>query len=223
MDRLGIAFQDITGAYVACAIHKMRPALNMTLLFDPKGSVEDFLEKTENRMDRMKIKHYLTVHPTKTEGRRDYFRVVNGEGYEGLILDTGAQGMDTSLLNFAISDGLFQRSFVLDILDNYMERVPKHTEKVVLALPGYSYRVEDFRRAFGEKHISVVDPLSLWLEREMKDEGDGDLRFYWTARDFEFERRMEEIFQEPVRFRTYYNHPWLRGEVKKKEHYLRRR
>ena len=125
MDRLGIAFQDITGAYVACAIHKMRPALNMTLLFDPKGSVEDFLEKTENRMGHMKIKHYLTVHPTKTEGRRDYFRVVNGEGYEGLMLDTGAQGMDTSLLNFAISDGLFQRSFVLDILDNYMERIPK--------------------------------------------------------------------------------------------------
>lgn len=216
MDRLGIAFQDITGAYVACAIHKMRPALNMTLLYDPKGSVDDFLKESEGRMGRMEIKDYLTVLPVKSVGRRDYFRVVNGNGYEGLPLDTGEEGMDTSLINFTITDGLFQRSFVLDILDSYITRVPVGTERLVLTLPGYSYRADDFRRAFGEKNISVVDPLALWVEREIKDEGSGDLRFYWTLRDFELERRMEEIFQKPIRFRTYYDHPWLRGEVKRK-------
>lgn len=216
MDRLGIAFRDITGAYVACAIHKMRPALNMTLLYDPKGSIEDFLKESEERMDRMEIKNYLTVLPEKSVGRRDYFRVVNGNGHESLPLDTGEEGMDTSLINFTIADGLFQRSFVLDILDSYMARVPAGTERVVLALPGYSYRAEDFRRAFGGKNISVIDPLALWVEREIKDEGGGDLMFYWTFRDFELERRMEEIFQKPVNFRTYYNHPWLRGEVKRK-------
>lgn len=216
MDRLGIAFRDITGAYVACAIHKMRPALNMTLLYDPKGSVEDFLKESEERMDRMETKDYLTVLPEKSVGRRDYFRVVNGNGHEGLLLDTGEEGMDTSLINFTIADGLFQRSFVLDILDSYMARVPAGTERVVLALPGYSYRAEDFRRAFGGKNISVIDPLALWVEHNIDNEGGGDLRFYWTLRDFELERRMEEIFQKPVHFRTYYNHPWLRGEVKRK-------
>lgn len=214
MNKLGIAFSDITGAYVACAIKRKRPDIDLTLLYDPAAEVKDFLTGTEERMGSMGITRYLTVYPVRTEGVRDYYREVLDLKEADLQLDLG-ESFDTQLLYFTVLDGLFQRSFTLDILESYLERIEGDIRSVKLALPGYSYRAEDFRMRLSEKGIDLVDPLDEWLLSIPRGKREGELRFFWTARNFAFERRVEEIFQSPVRFRTYYNHPWLRGEGQK--------
>nr|WP_321139005.1 hypothetical protein [Peptoniphilus sp.] len=211
-----MAFGDITGAYVACAIRNKRPDIDLIALYDPREDAGAFLKGASARMENMGVSQYVTVAPVETAGECDYYRLASRYGEADLALDLGEKGLDTRLLFFTVLDGLFQRSFVLDILRDYIDYIPEDVRSVKLALPGYSYRSEDFEYMLEERGIAVVDPLDDWLRTIPRADGEGEMRFYWTSRNFPLENRMEEIFQRPVCFRTYYRHPWLRGECQKK-------
>lgn len=76
-----------------------------------------------------------------------------------------------------MADGLFHHSYVLNMIDSYEARFEKGGT-LVLALLGYSYRRDDFSRAFKEKEIAVADPLDLWLETFPETEEEGECRFF---------------------------------------------
>lgn len=217
MNTIAIATADMTGAYVASAIRNKRPDLNITLLYDPKEHTEEFIEAVDKKLESFNVDYNLVVLSEKTGSKYDFFSTVNALCEAEMDLDLGTRGLDTAILYRSVLDGLFQRSFVLDVIDNYMARVPADIRSVKLALPGYNYRAEDFVCALEVNEVEVIDPLDVWLKKIPKIQSEGILRFYWTQRAFQIERRFSEIFQEPVLFRTYYKHPWLRGESMQKK------
>ncbi|MDY3118433.1 MAG: hypothetical protein SOW18_02710 [Peptoniphilus sp.] len=216
MERLGIAIRDRAGAYTAAAVISRRPDLSLALIYDPAGMEDAFYEKNRARFSSMGITRFLLLRE-KPLSEGDFYEWLEKSPGCDVSIGCADSNFDTALLFRTVGDGLFHHSYVLDMIDAYARRLPKGTQSAILALCGYSYRRDDFIRALKPMGIAVLDPLDRWLESIPKDEGKGDVRFYWTVRDFPFERLMGELIGEDVRFRKYYGHPWLRGEVSKRE------
>ncbi|MBS6525710.1 MAG: hypothetical protein KH322_06810 [Peptoniphilaceae bacterium] len=212
MERLGIAIKDNAGIYAAAALIRRRPDLSFTVLYDP-AEEGDFYEKNKSRFRAMKLGPSLCL---TQDSRGDFSALVEKASAKGRTLGYRHHDLNTEIIAHTIEDGLFHHSYVLEILEAYGERFEDDGGEAVLALLGYSYRRDDFARAFRPKGIAVVDPLDLWLDAIPETGEKGDCRFYWTVRDFPAERLMGELLGEEVRFRKYYSHPWLRGEASKK-------
>ena len=212
MERLGIAIKDKAGIYAAAALIRRRPDLSFTVLYDPAED-GDFYEKNQSRFRNMKLGPSLCF---TQDPRSDFSALVEKASSKGRSLGYRHHDLNTETIAHTIEDGLFHHSYVLEILEAYVARFEKGGGPAVLALLGYSYRRDDFARAFGAKGIAVFDPLDLWLDAILETGKEGACRFYWTVRDFPAERLMGELLGEEVRFRKYYSHPWLRGEASKK-------
>ena len=215
MERLGIAIRDKAGVYAAAALIRRRPDLSFTVLYDPEGEASDFYESNRARFPSMNLSPciYLGEDYRGDESFYSLLREVSGEGFTVGLKDSD---FNTEFLYHTLGDGLFHHSYVLHMIDDYAERLSDEGT-AILALLGYSYRSCDFARTFREKGISVVDPLDRWHNMIPEREEEGELRLYWTVRDYDLERLMSELIGETLRFRKYYSHPWLRGEVSKRQ------
>ena len=215
MERLGIAIRDKAGVYAAAALIRRRPDLSFTVLYDPEGEASDFYESNRARFQSMNLSPciYLGEDYRGDESFYSPLREVSGEGFTVGLKDSD---FNTEFLYHTLGDGLFHHSYVLHMIDDYAERLSDEGT-AILALLGYSYRSCDFARTFREKGISVVDPLDRWHNMIPEREEEGELRLYWTVRDYDLERLMSELIGETLRFRKYYSHPWLRGEVSKRQ------
>ena len=215
MERLGIAIRDKAGVYAAAALIRRRPDLSFTVLYDPEGEASDFYESNRARFQSMNLSPciYLGEDYRGDESFYSLLREVSGEGFTVGLKDSD---FNTEFLYHTLGDGLFHHSYVLHMIDDYAERLSDEGT-AILALLGYSYRSCDFARTFREKGISVVDPLDRWHNMIPEREEEGELRLYWTVRDYDLERLMSELIGETLRFRKYYSHPWLRGEVSKRQ------
>lgn len=215
MERLGIAIRDRVGVYAAAALIRRRPDLSFTVLYDPEGDASDFYESNEARFRSMKLGPciYLGEDYRGDESFYSLLREVNGEGFTVGLKDSD---FNTEFLYHTLGDGLFHHSYVLHMIDDYAERLSDEGT-AILALLGYSYRADDFAHAFQVKGVKIADPLDQWHVMIPEREEEGELRLYWTVRDFSVERLMCELLGKAVRFRKYYSHPWLRGEVSKRQ------
>ena len=215
MEKLGIAIKDKAGIYAAAALIRRRPDLSFTVLYDPEGEASDFYERNQARFQSMKLSPclYLAEDYRGVNSFYDLLRDVRDKNFTVGLRDSD---FNTEFLYHTLGDGLFHHSYVLHIMDDYAKRLSIEGT-AVLGLLGYSYRADDFARAFQEKGATVVDPLAHWLSTIPKREEEGKLRLYWTVRDYNLERLMGELLGEAVRFRKYYSHPWLRGEATKKD------
>lgn len=211
MERLGIAINDKAGMYAAAALIRRRRDLSFTILYDP-ATGDDFFKKNKARFRSMKMDAALYL---SQDADGDFVDLFKKAPAEGRTMGYRNHDVNTEFLAHTVADGLFHHSYVLNMIDAYGARLEKGGA-VVLALLGYSYRRDDFIRAFKEKEIAVVDPLDLWLDAFCETEEAGECRFFWTVWDFSVERFMSELLGEAVHFRKYYPHPWLRGEVSKK-------
>ena len=212
MERLGIAINDKAGIYAAAALIRRRPDLSFTILYDPVEE-GDFYERNKSRFRTMKLNHVLCL---SQDSKGDFSALVNKDSHKGYTLGYRDHDINTELLAHTVADGLFHHSYVLEIMDAYAERLEDDGRPVVLSYLGYSYRRDDFARAFRSKGISVADPLGDWLDAFAETGEEGERRFYWTVRDFFMERLLSELLGEGIRFRKYYAHPWLRGEASKR-------
>lgn len=212
MERLGIAINDKAGIYAAAALIRRRPDLSFTLLYDPVEE-GDFYEKNRVRFRAMKLGPFLCL---TQDPCGDFSALVEKASAKGHTLGYRDHDINTEILAHTVTDGLFHHSYVLEILDAYGTRLEKDGGPAVLALLGYSYRRDDFARAFRRKGVAVLDPLDRWLDTFPETGEKGECRFYWTERDFPMERLISELLGEEVCFRKYYAHPWLRGEASKK-------
>ncbi|VEJ35876.1 Uncharacterised protein [Aedoeadaptatus ivorii] len=212
MYRLGILIADITGAYMAARIRHLRPDINLTLLYDPAADSSSYREENVARFLSMGIERFVSFLPEENDWERDFYRYIRGKKTATPALGTAAEDVDIGILIHTIADGLFQRSYVLDIIRDYADRLGGEADRLVLGCPGLSYRADDFRRIFGARGIAIDDPLDAFMRTLPRTSTGGALRAFWTERNFPLERRMTEIFGEEIRFRTYYSHPWLRGE-----------
>ena len=215
MERLGIAIRDKAGVYAAAALIRRRPDLSFTVLYDPEGEASDFYESNRARFQSMNLSPciYLGEDYRGDESFYSLLREVSGEGFTVGLKDSD---FNTEFLYHTLGDGLFHHSYVLHMIDDYAERLSDEGT-AILALLGYSYRACDFTRAFHVKGVKIADPLDQWHVMIPEREEEGELRLYWTVRDFSVERLMCELLGEAVRFRKYYSHPWLRGEVSKRQ------
>ena len=215
MERLGIAIRDRAGVYAAAALIRRRPDLSFTVLYDPEGEACDFYESNRARFQSMNLSPciYLGEDYRGDESFYSLLHEVNGEGFTVGLKDSD---FNTEFLYHTLGDGLFHHSYVLHMIDDYAARFSQEGT-AVLALLGYSYRACDFARAFQVKGVKVVDPLDSWHRTIPEREEEGELRLYWTVRDYGLERLMSELIDETLRFRKYYSHPWLRGEVSKRQ------
>lgn len=212
MERLGIAINDKAGMYAAAALIRHRPDLSFTVLYDP-ATGEDFYKKNKARFRSMKMDAALYL---SQDANGDFADLVKKASAEGRTMGYRNHDVNTEFLAHTVADGLFHHSYVLEMMDAYADRLKNDGRPVVLSLLGYSYRRDDFIRALGPKGIAVTDPLDDWLGAFKETGEKGEHRFYWTVWDFSVERFMTELLGEPVRFRKYYPHPWLRGEVSKR-------
>lgn len=215
MERLGIAIRDRAGVYAAAALIRRRPDLSFTVLYDPEGEACDFYESNRPRFQSMKLSLCLYLGEDY-RGDGSFYGLLHDARDEGFTVGLRDSDFNTEFLYHTLADGLFHHSYVLHMIDSYAERLPKEGT-AVLGLLGYSYRADDFARAFQGKGVKVSDPLDQWLSLIPEREGKGELRLYWTVRDFSVERLMCEILGKALRFRKYYSHPWLRGEVSKRQ------
>lgn len=215
MERLGIAIRDKAGVYAATALIRRRPDLSFTVLYDPEGEASDFYESNRARFRSMNLSPciYLGEDYRGDESFYSLLHEVSGEGFTVGLKDSD---FNTEFLYHTLGDGLFHHSYVLHMIDDYAELLSEEGT-AVLALLGYSYRVCDFTRAFQVKGVKIADPLDQWHVMIPEREEEGELRLYWTVRDFSVERLMCELLGEALRFRKYYSHPWLRGEVSKRQ------
>ena len=211
MERLGIAINDKAGMYAAAALIRRRPDLSFTILYDP-ATGEDFYKKNKARFRSMKMDAALCL---TQDADGDFAELLKKASAKGRTMGYRNHDVNTEFLAHTVADGFFHHSYVLNMIDSYEARFEKGGT-LVLALLGYSYRRDDFSRAFKEKEIAVADPLDRWLETFPETEEEGECRFFWTVWDFSVERFMGELLGEEVRFRKYYSHPWLRGEASKK-------
>ncbi len=215
MERLGIAIRDRAGVYAAAALIRRRPDLSFTVLYDPEGDASDFHERNRGRFQSMKLSPCLYLGEDY-RGDGSFYGLLRDAKDKGFTVGLRDSDFNTEFLYHTLADGLFHHSYVLHMIDSYAERLPKEGT-AVLGLLGYSYRADDFARTFQVKGVKVVDPLDSWLSSIPEREEKGELRLYWTVRDYALERLLVELTGEVLRFRKYYFHPWLRGEVKKKD------
>lgn len=215
MERLGIAIKDKAGIYAAAALIRRRPDLSFTVLYDPEGEASDFYESNRARFQSMNLgpSIYLGEDYRRDESFHALLRDAKDRGFTVGLKDSD---FNTEFLYHTLGDGLFHHSYVLHIMDDYAARLTKEGT-AVLGLLGYSYRADDFARAFQGKGVKVVDPLDAWLSDIPEREGKGELRLYWTVRNYFLERLLSELLGEALHFRKYYSHPWLRGEATKKD------
>lgn len=215
MERLGIAIRDKAGVYAAAALIRRRPDLSFTVLYDPEGEASDFYESNRARFQSMNLSPciYLGEDYRGDESFYSLLHEVSGEGFTVGLKDSD---FNTEFLYHTLGDGLFHHSYVLHMMDDYAARLSQEGT-AVLGLLGYSYRACDFTRAFQVKGVKIADPLDQWHVMIPEREEEGELRLYWTVRDFSVERLMCELLGEALRFRKYYSHPWLRGEVLKRQ------
>lgn len=215
MERLGIAIRDRAGVYAAAALIRRRPDLSFTVLYDPKGDASDFYESNEARFRSMKLAPCI-YFGEDYRGDDSFYALLHEGSNEGFAVGLKDSDFNTEFLYHTLGDGLFHHSYVLHMIDDYAARLSKEGT-AVLALLGYSYRADDFACAFQVKGVKVVDPLDSWLSPIPEREGNGELRLYWTVRDYDLERLLSELIGKALRFRKYYFHPWLRGEATKKD------
>ena len=215
MERLGIAIRDKAGAYAAAALLRRRPDLSFTVLYDPEGDASDFYESNAARFRSMKLGPCIYLGEDY-RGEESFYALLHEVRGEGFTVGLKESDFNTEFLYHTLDDGLFHHSYVLHMIDDYAARLSEDGT-AILGILGYSYRACDFARAFQVKGVKVVDPLDSWLSAIPEREEEGELRLYWTVRDFSVERLMIELIGETLRFRKYYSHPWLRGEATKKD------
>lgn len=215
MERLGIAIRDRAGVYAAAALMRRRPDLSFTVLYDPEGEACDFYESNRARFQSMNLSPCIYLGEDY-RGDESFYSLLPDAKDRGFIVGLKDSDFNTEFLYHTLGDGLFHHSYVLHMMDDYAPRLSQEGT-AVLGLLGYSYRTDDFARAFQVKGVKVVDPLDSWLSAIPEREEKGELRFYWMVRDFSVERLMCEILGKALRFRKYYSHPWLRGEVSKRQ------
>ena len=215
MERLGIAIRDKAGVYAAAALIRRRPDLSFTVLYDPEGDASDFYESNAARFRSMKLGPCIYLGEDY-RGEESFYALLHEVRGEGFTVGLKDSDFNTEFLYHTLGDGFFHHSYVLHMIDDYAERLSEDGT-AILGILGYSYRSCDFARTFREKGISVVDPLDRWHNMIPEREEEGELRLYWTVRDFSVERLVCELLGEALRFRKYYSHPWLRGEATKKD------
>lgn len=215
MERLGIAIRDKAGVYAAAALIRRRPDLSFTVLYDPEGDASDFYESNAARFRSMKLGPCIYLGEDY-RGEESFYALLHEVRGEGFTVGLKDSDFNTEFLYHTLGDGFFHHSYVLHMIDDYAERLSEDGT-AILGILGYSYRAGDFTCAFQVKDVKIADPLDQWHVMIPEREEEGELRLYWTVRDFSVERLMCELLGEALRFRKYYSHPWLRGEVTKKD------
>lgn len=233
MNKLGILASDLSAFYLLGQVRAGRPDLDIDLIYDPVDYfqardpewVAAYLDKNIRRFKSLGIDRPLVAREAWTPQGLWHWeglvaQLVQEEAPQGMVLlkSQGGQGVLESPIFFLTAlDGLMQRTFSLEILRAYLDLLPPGTRSLVLASPSYGYWHREIGAWARDRGIRVYDPLDRLLRTwDPTERGQGRVRYFWTERDFDIERRVGEVLQEEVRFSTYYSHPWLRGEGIKK-------
>lgn len=233
MNKVGLLISDLSGFYVLRQIREKRFDLDIDILYDPIGYFESrdeayvrsYIERNKERFSHLDIENPIVLHEnwtTELAHWESYVEQVEEvqKGKKLLRLKSQGQGniLSSPLLFRTVEDGLLQRNYTLFILEEYLNQVEGDWDGLILASPGYGFWKKEILIWTNNKKMSLFDPVDSILNGfKGLGQGKGQVRFFWTKRDFDFERRAREILQEEICFKTYYSHPWLRGEGRKKK------
>ncbi|MDO5036677.1 MAG: hypothetical protein Q4E37_00075 [Tissierellia bacterium] len=212
-----ILVRDMAGFYWAKHFMDLRKEEDHQLVYLPwdRGPLKD----QGDLLDRLEGDRRFLISPGESLPGYIHWEDILGS-LEGLKspLYLGGPGPGKSdplvqtplLLNLA-QDGYLERGYVAYILRDYLARAGDF-EDLVLAHPALLGLKKPANRLAQEEGFRLVDPLENFLEGLDDLGGQGDQRFFWVVRDFNLERRLQEVFRFRPRFRLYHKHPWLRGE-----------
>ncbi|MDO5301803.1 MAG: hypothetical protein Q4E76_04845 [Tissierellia bacterium] len=190
---LGIHLRDYAGFYPYGALIERCPLVDTTVLYAPEAT------KAEGRaqLSALGAEESLLLDESPESDFLEAARSLAASGNFELW------GDEQELLARTVDDGLFQRDYVLLLMEEYMDR---SSGDLLLALPAYSYRREDFQHMAEARGRKVLDPLDLLLP---ENQGEGKRNYRWRHRDFALERWAAELLGSRPLFQSFrYNPAW---------------
>jgi len=225
MDRLGILIEDMKGIYIVKQFMSLKPELDYYVIRDIKSSEETqdkYVQKNLRRFHRLGVEHVLCLLDTTEEVftwsqiSRDARLEVEGEAMIWSQVVTEGGEVPELLLN-TLEDGYLGRGFTGFILQDYMKQIPKEANSLFLDIPGLGSILPWIEALAVKRHLKVVDPITEFIKSLPMGDGCGRSIFYWTQRDYPFERRVQEILQQKIEFQIWRDLKWFRrniGELK---------
>lgn len=220
MNKLGILVEDYSGIYLVKQVMEARPGLDYYIIRDvksPEESHDQYLQKNMRRFRRLKLDQVIDL--TRSSGSSTWLQwveeslvKVKGKVYRW-SREAGEFGEVPELIIHALDDGYLGRGYTGYLLEDYLDQVPLESDYLLLQAAGLG-RVRPWveEMARGRK-LQLIDPLDILLEDLPDREGQGRSIFYWTERDFPFERRVQEILQAPIEFQIWHDLAWLRRSI----------
>lgn len=215
--------RDMGGFYMAASWIRLRPGEDLAILYLPDPT--DWEEAREAVCQDFSSSRRLITSPAwDLEGFRSWSDIMGTlpelEAPIYLGGDPGGPGpvLEVPLLEALASDGRLGRGYGAHILRDYLARAGAF-KNLVLASPSLGVLGGWAQVLADEGDFNVIAPLEVFSKTLPLKKGRGQVEFFWKERNFDLERRLQEVFGFRPSFRTYHSHPWLRGRglAEKKE------
>lgn len=190
-----------------------------TIIYEPEieSLDRDVLELNLERFKRLKIDKVLAPKNFGLEGVFSWEKgtqlELDREYKKPLFLGSSEKsGLETPMLDLAIEDGVFGRGYIAMLLEDYLEKAGSF-DTLVFSKAYYTGLAPWAKDLGRRKNFTLVDPLYEYIKTLSKEEQTEDLPkydFYWTSRDFEFERTTQEILQKKIEYKMWHKYAWLR-------------